>query len=111
MKMNAINLFERTTENIKSRGYQITWLSEQNHWFAIGEHKKKGDRHINVYITYRNNGTFENVTVILEVIETLNEYGCGKIIAKIKIPKNASDRVLNNRIDRAISIMKTGIVV
>lgn len=109
--MSAINLIKRTVENFADRGYTVKSLSKSNNWFAVGEHNKRGDRHINFFITYRNNGTYENVTVTLEVIEALNDIGCGKRIAKIKIPKNASDRVLNNRIDRAIAIMKTGIVI
>ena len=109
--MNAVNLLKRAMESFAARGYTATGLSKSNDWFAIGEPKKKGDRHISAFTTYRNNGTAENVTVTLEIIEALNDHGCGRIITIIKIPKNASDRVLNNRIDRAISIMKTGIVI
>lgn len=108
--MSAINLIKRTVENFADRGYTVESLSKSNDRYAVGEHKKRGDRHINFFITYRNNGTYENVTVTLEVIEALNDR-CGKRIVKIKIPKNASDRVLNNRINRAIAIMKTGIVI
>lgn len=109
--MNAYNLIERTMKNFKDRGYTVKCLSKSNDWFIIGNHKNRGDRHISVSVTYRHNGAAENVTVTMEIIETLNDFGCGKRIAKIKIPKNASERVLNNRIDSAISIMKTGIVI
>lgn len=109
--MNAYDLIERTMKNFEERGYVVKELSKANDWFTIGDYyKKKGERHISVSVTYRHNGTAENVTVTMYIIETLNEY-CGKYIAKIKIPKNASDRVLNNRIDRALSIMKTGIAI
>ena len=109
--MSALNLSKRVKENFEARGYTVEILSKSNDWFSIGGYKKRGDRRIFARDTYRHNGTAENVTVTLEIIETLNVHGCGKIIAKIKIPKNASDRVLNNRIDKAISIMKTGIVI
>ncbi len=103
----------RSVETLKSRvvkaleikGFEIN----DSEYSAYTAHEKKaGEKWMTIHETCRGNGTEENVTVTIEVNtyhEAYNfEIGFGMIstIAKVKVPKNASDKVINNRIDKCI---------
>lgn len=48
----------------------------------------------------RNNGTEENVTVTIEGIKTNDPSWLGGIrVLKVRVPKNASDKVIDKRLD------------
>lgn len=57
----------------------------------------------------RNYSELENVTVTIEIVRWTKEYVCsasGKRIARIKVPKDASDKVINSRVEKAIEYLK-----
>ena len=58
-----------------------------------------------VYETPRHNGTEEDTTATLEVNIVLNPDGCSQRIAKIKIPAGSSDKVICNRVKKAIAML------
>lgn len=107
--MQVDELFARTKAEFKSRGFVI-YDNVIGNWFYIEGRRELGARDGQVHETYRRNGTAEDVTVTIEIFEVTKMdsgrvYG-SKRINKIKIPKNASDRVLKNRIDRAEELLK-----
>lgn len=54
---------------------------------------------------YRHNGTEKNVTAKISVYETTgNRYS--KIIDKVRVNENASDRVIKNRVKKIMEIIK-----
>lgn len=92
-----MELLDRVVKALTDKGYKP--LSVQYH--VTGE--KVGNRSIDVHETQRiNHRKLDNVTVTIDV----NEWnGCtGHRIARIKVPKDASDRVLNNRVEQAIAV-------
>ena len=56
------------------------------------------EKHLSVMETYRSNGTEENVTVTIEGCIRLSDYSSRRVL-KVKVPKNASDRVIDRRLD------------
>ena len=57
------------------------------------------ERELDVMETYRSNGTSENVSVTIWGSVPYGNFGCYKIVLKIKVPKDASDRVIDKRLD------------
>lgn len=109
--MNAKELSNRARKRFIEEGYKITMMSKDGSRFSVNQQDWRkgytvGLRAVWVAPTYRHNGAPEDVTVTMRVFETTNVYGAGKIIAKIKIPKNASENVLNNRVQKAIELIK-----
>ena len=104
--MNATTLITRTAKRFEELGYTVDCKSQSGTCYIINYAKENGHRHIWMETTYRNNGTDEDVTVTMNITEIVNsEYGTCKRLGKIKIPKNASERVLNNKINKAIELM------
>lgn len=97
-----MELLDRVLKCFKERNIEPYWIEhyhENSNWKTIPEFT------LDVYQTYRiNHHTLDNVTVTIEVAKW-NQYS-GHRIAKIKVPKDASDKVINNRIDKAIECMK-----
>lgn len=57
------------------------------------------DKLIDVEETWnRNNGTPENVTVTIDCSERTSEYSARRVL-KVRVPKNASDKVIDRRLD------------
>lgn len=108
----ATELIERAKKRFEELGYKVNNNSLDgrfcniNSEYSLGMEHTKGWKSIYMYTTYRNNGEIEDVTVTIEILETLNKYGCSKVIEKFKIPKNASENVLNKRVQRAIEAIK-----
>lgn len=75
--------------------YGLTYISERE-WIV-------GYKYIMIYETPRRNGTNEDVTATIEVLVVTNTNGCSSRIAKFKIPTTASDKVINNRIQKALA--------
>ena len=64
------------------------------------------DKSLAVSEVYRSNATEQNVTAKIDVIEWKTG-NWGKRIATIKVPKDASDKVLKNRVQKAVEIYKS----
>lgn len=101
--MTASKLLDRVVEGFRTKGVEPWWINYK--------HEPDTDivpnKTIHVHETDRMNYRYdlENVTVTIEVTEWEREnYGgaSGKRLFKIKVPKNASDKVINNRIDKAL---------
>jgi len=104
--MNATTLITRAAKRFEELGYTVDCESQFGTCYTINYAKENGHKHIWMETTYRNNGTDEDVTVTMIITEITNsEYGICKQLGKIKIPKNASEKVLNNRINKAIEFM------
>ena len=101
----ASNLLERVVNEFANNGIILKNFRGWNSWRTDHEYIT-GDRYFVVEVTYRHNGTEEDVTVTIEVKEVgkiICEESCWlNLIAKIKVPKNASDRVISNRVKKAI---------
>ena len=97
-------LLERTVNALTEKGYAPDRV---NHTLGkdYGEMRK---RQIEVYETFRHNHRDEeNVTVTIEVFELQLPNGTRwlptlKRLGKFKVPKDASDKVLMNRVEKAI---------
>lgn len=102
---NVDTLKDRVIKALEDKGFEVN----VNKFSADTTHEKKaGAKWIWIHETGRSNGTEENVTVTMEV-QTYHEaynfetgFGMIRTIAKVKVPKNASDKVINNRIEKCM---------
>lgn len=93
-------LLERIVKNLGERGiepYMINYMSmtEKSKFFTTG------DRVISVNTVYRSNGTERDVTAKIGVYEITGRHSLKRIIEE-KVPKDASDNVINRRIDKVL---------
>lgn len=101
------DLLERTVNALTERGYAPFYINGS----AVDRTAKTPKRTINAHETFRrNHRDEENVTVTIEITEWHAPHGnvwlsTGKDLAKIKVPKDASKKVLNNRVEKAIEII------
>lgn len=63
------------------------------------------ERYLAVHETYKHNDADENVTVTIYGCVPFGGYAF-KIITKIRVPKNASDKVIDKRLDEAEKFLK-----
>ena len=92
----ASELMERVLHRMEDRnivayyqnGIHINWVK--------GE--KPPEKHLNVSETYKHNATEENVTVTIEGSVRISEYSSRRTL-KVRVPKDASDRVIDRRLD------------
>lgn len=99
-----IKLLERTIDALRAE--------EHEPWYINGSHKSNGSfpeetprKVIAVEETWRRNYKEEkNVTVTIYVIEWNISCSSAKRTEKIKVPKEASEKVLKNRVEKAIAI-------
>ena len=101
--MNAYELIERVKSEFESRGFSFERMGND----YITPHKMvTGTRFIHLEPTWRHNGTEENVTVtisVLEVEKVWSEHsGALTRLVKVKTPKDASDKVIANRVAKTI---------
>jgi hypothetical protein len=102
--MVARELVSKITNEFEKNGIELknvygdVWRSE--HEYVTGE------RYFMCEETHRRNGTAVNVTATIFVHEVGTVWGtmsCSlRQLAKIKVPKNASDKVVANRVSKAI---------
>lgn len=104
---NVIELMERTVQRLTELGYTLREETKGGKGYVLDTHNHaKGSRSLYIKTTYRHNGTAEDVTVTIEVLEVINErYKVLRCLDKIKVPKQASEKVLNNRIQKAIAYL------
>lgn len=95
----AWKLVERIVSEMNKRGIEpdgiVLW---------DGGSKPLGTRLIGVEPVYRSNGTSEDVSARI-VIDEVVKFGEIRI-AKIKVQGGASDKVINNRIDKALTYIR-----
>ena len=106
--MNATELMKRVVNELVNQGLEC----EEKANFTTTKHEvKTGDVFLQIEEVYRHNGTDENVTVNIECYEVTTVYYSDIYHVKrigniIKVPKNASDKVIKNRVEKAIATMK-----
>ena len=69
-------------------------------WFDI----EIGKKYIGINTVSRHNGTAANVTVEIAVSEKTSKLSA-KRLCIVKVPKDASDKVINKRIDKILEIL------
>lgn len=106
----AEELVKRIVTEFKARGYEIIELTaidaytrERVVWAYEIERDSKT---IRIEETYRHNGTSENVTARIKVFDKTDRLHGYKTLYETKIPYEASKRVINNRIDKALEKFK-----
>ena len=97
----AFHLMERVVKALQDRGITPMWLN------GIGfadelDQLKEGDKIVSVRTVYRSNATSEDVSAEIAVSEVKmgRNYMWEERLMKIKVPKDASDKVIGNRIDK-----------
>ena len=108
----AEELVKRIVTEFKARGYEVNAKLAIDHftgetvvcWYEL--YREDRERELRIAETYRHNGTSENVTAKVIVWErVVTSQGGSYPRAKLyetKIPYEASKRVINNRIDKAL---------
>ena len=100
----AWELLERVVAELEARGLDPHYINgihvaqayDKNEDFSEAP---IGSKHINVQTVYRSNGTKENVSVKITVSAKVNYYSSLRSI-QVKVPKNASDKVIKSRVDQ-----------
>ena len=100
---NATGLVIRAKDRLEQLGYKMKEIAFRGKTYETEFEWVKGTKYITVYETPRHNGTETDVTATIEVDIVLNPTGVSKRIARFRIPKNASDKVIDNRIQKAIA--------
>ena len=85
---------EMAKRGIEPNGIEVYWDSTES--------DPIGTRYIVLYMVHRHNGTEVNVSADIAIYEKINKIAKQRI-AKFRVPKDASDRVINNRIDKAFA--------
>jgi hypothetical protein len=100
----AHELLTRITAELTERGFQMNEWNDGRIMSTMIPRIEyvNGTRFINVEETYRSNGTEENVTATISV-SIADGIHSTRIVFKVKVPKDASDKVINNRIDKTIA--------
>lgn len=94
-------LMDRVIEAFRGKGYEPFWINRVR---SDRVSETAPSKTIGVSETFRmNNVRLDNVTVTIEVTEW--EGHSGRRIFKTKVPKNASDKVINNRVDKVIEVL------
>lgn len=99
---SAWKLLERVVEKLGERGIEPDSIN--------GCHIKDFEKGkvMDIETVYHRNGASDNVTVRMTVAEfEPTKYGGHfKGLIDVRVPKNASDRVINNRIDKIIEVLR-----
>ncbi len=105
--MNATELKKRVVKEVENHGLEC----ENTIFATYTKHDvKTGAVFLQIEEVYRHNGTDENVTVNIECYEITTVhfpdiYSVKRMGNIIKVPKNASDKVIRNRVEKAIALM------
>lgn len=107
--MNASELIIRVNNELNAQGIKTSGNTFFQYWSEYTP--AVGEKYIVLEQTYRSNGTEENVTatISVHVIDSVSSVTsrcfCAKRIAKVKVPKDASDKVISKRVAAAIEAM------
>lgn len=101
--MNAYELIERVKSEFEKSGFRF---EQQGSDYYTPCEMESGARYIYAEPTWRHNGTEQNVTVTVRVLEVDKLYSRHsaslKTLLKVKVPKDASDKIIANRVAKAI---------
>lgn len=104
--MKASELKEKVLNRLEERGLNVGCIDFR---FVEGF---TGGNHIAVKEVWRHNGTDENVSVDIKYFVTLGKISdyseSFKLVGSVRVPKNASDKVIDNRIDKFMEIISRG---
>ena len=96
-------LLARTVDALRAEGYEPTWIN----FTQRNADEPLPQKTFNVHETYRINHNKEaNVTVTIEITSWSGIFG--KRLGKVNVPKDASEKVLKNRVEKAIEIYLAG---
>lgn len=100
----ASELLKRVIEIANGRDlfpYFINGIHEND-----AEYTEINERRFNVGEIHKHNGTKENVSVAIEITELLeSKFGTRIIRERIKVPADASDNVINKRLDKIVEFL------
>lgn len=100
----VLNCFDRNGIQIKN---EARWITET---YRSDFKVKDGEYCVNVSETYRSNATPENTTITIDIyrIEGIISDDCYSLISvfRTKVPKNASDRVIESRVKTVIETLE-----
>lgn len=97
----SFELLVRVCKAIEEKDVPIGFINGTG---CKGDTWSVGDRYIGINEVYRSNGTEEDVTVKISVMECDSERSA-KRIGFVKVPKNASDKVIQKRISQVLELM------
>ena len=102
------DLLNRVVESFRAKGIEPYFIGFRKSEAYKG--KEMPEVTIGISETFRQNySELENVTVTIEIVRWTKEdaySSLGKRIARIKVPKDASDKVINSRVEKAIEYLK-----
>lgn len=104
--MNATSLLARVVDGFKTVGVELEQSTPGDGWYTKYE-RVQGTKVIGVKETYRHNGTSENVTATIKVSE-LGGFEARVLypLCIVKVPKDASTKVIMNRVNKAMEFYK-----
>lgn len=107
-EQTVIDHTTKIAEAFEARGIEVTALMgmlNETEEYGIYEYQiTKDSKEINIKTTYRHNGTGENATTTIELLERSKRGGLNIVntIEKVKITKDAGERSINNKINKII---------
>ena len=102
---NATELVIRAKDRLEELGFTMQEISFYGKTYISQRSWVKGAKYIEIHETPRHNGTENDVTATIRVNIVENPIGVSRRLATFKIPKNASDKVIDNRLQKAITYM------
>lgn len=102
---NATGLVIRAKDRLEELGFTMQEINFYGKTYVSQRSWVEGAKYIEIHETPRHNGTETDVTATVSVNIVLNPIGVSKRLATFKIPKNASDKVIANRIEKAVTYM------
>lgn len=100
----AWDLLERVLEELQKRGVDPYYINSVHVPQAYDKEQSLGEvgqTYIGLETVYRNNGTEQNVSVKIHRNVVTGKTSARRTIS-VKVPKNASVKVINNRIDKVL---------
>lgn len=100
----ALKLIKRVIENVEKRNFLFVSIDSIG-FTSDFKNMEIGCKYLTCNTVNRHNGTDENVSVDINVEMKTSGSGSQRLF-RVRVPKNASDKVINNRIDKAIEQLK-----
>lgn len=100
-------LLERVVEGLREAGVEPWWINYTHRRRAEDEQMPRITVHVR-QTRRQNHSSLDNVTVTVEISEwTTTKCGgqIGKRIAMVKVPKDASDKVIKNRVEKVLEYL------
>ena len=101
--MSVYDLMQRVAKEFSNNNIHLKDINPDG--YTSGYEPVVGTRFYRIVQTYRHNGTCTNVTakIIVYEVKYVRNLSCTfKILEEIKIPKDASDKVIVSRVSKAI---------